>query len=280
MFNPASMLKFLSKFQRTGEAEIVSHWINASANRILKDNIEKQGARFKNKLLALLDGGTITEPVFESIDYEVLDQPSHMFSLLVDTGYLCPVSRAGEDEFELKIPNKEVRYGYREMIDSIAGIKGEILNDLCASLIEGRTEKFEEKLNEILAGAASFYDFAEKENSYHNLMMGALLYVMGRFHIDSNREAGDGRYDIAMIPNERYRGKYRPIIIEFKVAQASASKEGKACSDGELLALAEEALKQIESNRYAAGFAHMYEKEDFLLVGIGAQGKRCKVTVR
>jgi hypothetical protein len=270
MFNPASILKFLSDFQDTGKIKLSPYWINSSANRILKDNIAKQSVTFKDKLLTLLDGGTITESIFESIDYELLHKSSYLFSLLIDTGYICPVNHVDGDVFELKIPNREVLYGYRDMIESITGTDGEKLEILCANLIEGKTDKFEKELNAILLGVSSFHDFSEKENSYHNLIMGALLYLLGRFSIYSNRESGLGRFDIALIPNEKFKNKYRPVIIEFK-----AARDNKENTYDELKELARQALRQIIGKKYAAGYARTYAQEDFILVGIGAQGKNC-----
>jgi hypothetical protein len=274
MFNPASILKFLSDFQDTGKIKLSPYWINSSANKILKDNIAKQSFTFKEKLLTLLDGGTITESIFESIDYDLLHKSSYLFSLLIDTGYLCPVTHVDGDLFELKIPNREVLYGYRDMIESITGTDGEKLEILCTNLIEGKTDKFEKNLNAILLGVSSFHDFSEKENSYHNLLMGALLFLLGRFNIYSNRESGLGRFDIALIPNEKFRNKYRPVIIEFKTAKDNAES-----TYDELKELAQYALRQIISKKYAAGYEQMYAEEDFLLVGIGAQGKNCAAVI-
>ncbi|MDR1688883.1 MAG: ATP-binding protein [Clostridiales bacterium] len=280
MFNPASILKFLFEFKRTGKIKFSPFWINTAANQILKDNIAKQSGKFKNKLLTMLSGKTIKESIFESIDYDTLYKQSHMFSLMIDTGYICPVSQVDVDLFELKIPNEEVIYGYKEIIGLIVGTDENTLETLCTNLVSGNTEKFEETLNKILLSVSSFHDFSEKENSYHNLVMGALLYLMGSFTIFSNRESGLGRYDIAMFPKEHSKNEYRPIIIEFKAAREKAQ-----CSYDDLAELARKALEQIKTKKYAQpnenasayGNAHAYKPEDFMLIGIGAQGKQCAV---
>ena len=60
------------------------------------------------------------------------------------------------------------------------------------------------------------------------------------YHINSNRESGDGRYDIQLIPkNDLLPGI---IIIELKAE--------KNCSESELKKLSETALKQIEDKKY------------------------------
>ena len=59
------------------------------------------------------------------------------------------------------------------------------------------------------------------------------------YHINSNRESGDGRYDIQLMPkNDILPG----IIIELKA--------DKNCSESELKKLAATALKQIEDKKY------------------------------
>ena len=61
------------------------------------------------------------------------------------------------------------------------------------------------------------------------------------YHINSNRESGDGRYDIQLMPkNNLLPG----IIIELKAE--------KNCSESELKKLSETALKQIEDKKYDA----------------------------
>jgi len=144
-------------------------------------------------------------------------------------------------------------------------------------LVEGNIERFEEQFNKVLIGVSSFHDFVEKEKSYHNLMIGALLYMLGIYHVRSNRVAGRGRYDIAMIPTEMFKDKNRPVILEFKVAKEPLKE--KEYSEEELLALANDALLQIKDKSYIAEYEDKYQKDDFLLVGIGAQGKRCRVVI-
>jgi hypothetical protein len=275
MFNTVSILKFLDRYFKTGNKMLSPYWMNASTNTILKDNIVKQDIAFKAQLLTMLDGNIIEESIFENIDYEMLHKPEYMIGLLIDTGYLCPIRQLAGNLFEIKVPNEEVMYGYRDIIDLILGADGATLKSLCSHLIAGKVIQFEEHLSKVLLQVSSFHDFSERENSYHNLMIGALLYLLERYKIRSNREAGLGRYDIAMLPSNTYRNKSRPIIIEFKAALESVKE--KEYSQDELLILAQKALNQIEERQYYSEFADIYRKDEFLLIGIGAQGKRCKV---
>ena len=280
IFNTSSMLKFLDEFHMTGETYLSPYWINTSINNILKENIKKQGSRFKEMLLSLLEGSTTTQALFENVDYDNLHKPAYILSLMVDTGYLCPTRKMGGDVYELRIPNEEVLYGYRDMVDSIIDIEGDILDELCATLSACNSpdgvEKIEVLLNRVLSQVSSYHDFSEKENSYHNFLLGALLFMLGRYEVKSNRESGHGRFDIVLIPHEVFADAYRPIIIEFKVAKEKLSV--KEYCDDELLKLAESAIDQIIRMKYYDGFTDKYGKGDFVLIGIGAQGKRCRVS--
>ena len=92
-----------------------------------------------------------------------------------------------------------------------------------------------------------------------------LCALLGGFYTTSNRESGDGRYDIQlMTKNDRLPG----IIIELKAE--------KNCSGDELTKLSETALKQIEDKKYdtemtAKGVKTIYK------YGVAFSGKTVKV---
>ena len=107
----------------------------------------------------------------------------------------------------------------------------------------------------------SFYD-AGAEGVYHGLMLGLIALMDNQYKIKSNRESGDGRYDISLIPREQ---RYPGIIMEFKWK--------KNLSDDELDVLAVEDLNQIAEKRYDT---EMIEKgiADILRFGIAFSEKR------
>ena len=89
-----------------------------------------------------------------------------------------------------------------------------------------------------------------------------------QYKIKSNRESGDGRFDVCLIPREK---RYPGIILELKWKEK--------LSDVELEKWAIEALEQIEKMRYN------YEmKEDgiaeILKFGIAFSGKKVNVKAR
>lgn len=86
-----------------------------------------------------------------------------------------------------------------------------------------------------------------------------------QYKIKSNRESGDGRYDISLIPREK---KYPGIIMELKW------KKGLAADALETLAA--EALIQIDDKRYDS---EMREDgiENVLKLGIAFSGKGIRI---
>ena len=86
-----------------------------------------------------------------------------------------------------------------------------------------------------------------------------------QYHITSNREAGNGRFDIQMLPlNKKLPG----ILIELKA--------GKDCNEEQLDELAVTALKQISDRQYHVEINAQGVKE-ILQYGIAFSGKCASV---
>ena len=65
---------------------------------------------------------------------------------------------------------------------------------------------------EYMNNSMSFFD-AGSEGFYHGLTLGLVALLDNHYIIKSNRESGDGRFDIRLFPRDlRYPG----IIMEFK----------------------------------------------------------------
>lgn len=108
----------------------------------------------------------------------------------------------------------------------------------------------------------SFYD-AGAEGFYHGLVLGLIALMDNQYKIKSNRESGDGRYDISLIPRE---DRYPGIIMELKW--------NKDLSVDALSGLADEALAQIDEKRYDAEMKED-DIQDILKFGIafGKEGE-------
>lgn len=114
---------------------------------------------------------------------------------------------------------------------------------------------------EYMDKSISFYD-GGTEGFYHGLMLGLIALMDNQYKIKSNRESGDGRYDICLIPREE---KYPGIIMELKWKEK--------LSEAALVSLAEEALVQIDELRYDSELTED-RIADIIKFGIAFSGKK------
>lgn len=240
MYNPWSVINFFRH-----ENQPKPYWGNTSSNGLLQEILPEAREKRLQEMKTLLQQGTVWTPVNERIVYsDVRQDDLALYTLLLTTGYLTVVDETQDDEepiYELRIPNKEVRSLYAsEILNRIAsGVGRKDFANMRRSMVTGQTKEFEYELQQILCGMVSVYDTANKESFYHGLMLGlvAMLYG-GSYKVDSNRESGYGRFDIALTP----RDKAHPgVIMEFKVAETPEGMEARA----------QEALQQIDKKAYA-----------------------------
>ncbi|MBO4556958.1 MAG: PD-(D/E)XK nuclease domain-containing protein, partial [Elusimicrobiales bacterium] len=93
------------------------------------------------------------------------------------------------------------------------------------------------------------FDLTE-EKDYHNFFVGLLAASSSGYEVKSNRESGEGRYDIMLFPKTP---DLPGIIFEIKHFKATkALQKNKDKMQTALKAAAIEALKQIDSKNYAA----------------------------
>lgn len=97
------------------------------------------------------------------------------------------------------------------------------------------------------------------------MILGLIALMDNQYKIRSNRESGDGRYDICLIPRD---GKHPGIIMELR------SENG--LNEEELKALSAEALNQINDKRYDTEM-RSDGVESILKLGIAFSGKKVKI---
>ena len=103
------------------------------------------------------------------------------------------------------------------------------------------------------------------EGFYHGMVLGLVASLSSRYFIRSNREAGDGRFDLQLEPKDL---KLPGILMEFKAAREA--------SDTSLSNLAEEALSQIEKKQYATELSERGVSQ-IVTYGIAFSGKQVVV---
>ncbi len=269
VYNPWSVIKFIFDLLANINVFPSSYWANTSSNSIVKSLIEKANDETKAEIETLIEGKTIEKSIHEDITYdEVYDSIDNLYNFMFFTGYFKKISERIEDDaryLELAIPNKEIKYIFREKILKWfnAKIKAEDLSKVYTSVLKGDVEVFQTEINRLLRKTISFND--AYENFYHGFVVGVLSGIDG-YIVKSNREAGDGRSDIYIRPLSIFQ---RAVIIEIKVCDKPK----------ELFTKCDKALEQIEKMKYEE---ELNEEgyEDIIKYGMAFYRKDCLIKVK
>ena len=266
VYNPWSVINFVSSCRRNRNALPRPYWSNTSSNDIVRILVEKSDLSVRREIETLIEGSSITKPVHEDITYEDMQSTQdNLWNFLFFTGYLKKLREFQEEEniyIEMTIPNREVRYIYKNTVLHWFEEKTEKkeLSPLYESILNGDAGKMAEILSENLMETISFYDY--QESYYHGFLAGMLKNI-GNYIVLSNREAGNGRPDI-VLKYPSIRGK--AVIIEIKVA-GSWKELKKKCT---------EALKQIEEKDYEAELRRE-GYQNIMKYGVAFYKKECMV---
>lgn len=248
VYNPWSTLNF---FQNNCAPDL--YWTNTSGNGVLGELAATSDPKTLEKLYQLLepDGG-IEEPIDTSTVFADAGLPAGeaVWSLLYLAGYLTTDDTQLPNDNELlrrlRIPNREVQRVFSsEVIARFARQAGgrDRLRELHAALRDGDTEIVAEELEDVLLNSASHFDLL-RENSYHMLMLGLMFGMRGYGDPLSNREAGRGRFDIRIQPEDPDSNPV--LILELKWARPDSPEAS------DLPILAEAALTQARERTYAS----------------------------
>lgn len=266
VYNPWSVINYMERIYEKEDAFPTIAWANTSSNNIVKDLIYHAGETEKDEIETLLNDGTIVKPVHEDITYEdIYDSPDNLWNFLFFTGYLKQVKQEMIDDvvyLTFAIPNKEVKGIFREKISGWFRdeVKGKDLTSLYQAMLNGEEEVFQKKLNEELQSTISYMD--SKEAFYHGFLLGLLANLDG-YKVKSNREAGDGRFDICVLNSDETKP---PIILELKISDMFKKMESEA----------ERALEQIENHQYDGELSEDGYTES-IRYGIAFFKKKCRV---
>ncbi len=269
VYNPWSVINYVYDIFYKNTEFPKPYWSNTSSNSIVRELIENADDNTKKELEELIGGRTIEKPVHEDITYaDIYKSQDNLWNFLFFTGYLKTVEKKfiGRQIYLLmKIPNQEIIYIYENNIQEWfnSRIKTADFSGLYKAIISGDTKAFEDYLREQLHGSISFMDSAE--NFYHGFLLGILTGLQGYEKL-SNRESGEGRYDIVLKP---YDERQPAIILELKRVQKFTEMEDTC----------QEALQQIEDKHYDAGLLD----EGYMVIkkyGICFCKKSCMVMVK
>ena len=268
IFNPWSVINYFNN-----ACEPRAFWQSTGSNDIISEVIAKADADIYERLTSLVGGKSFTTYIDTSVIYpQIKNYPSTIYSFLLVAGYLKAIKTtaaiSGDFMCEVALPNKEILFVYNKEIlrklDNI--IPQSTAISIQEAIYSGNGVKLQTLIQTLLTQSVSCYDTAG-ENFYHGFMLG-LCALLGGSYTTSNRESGDGRYDIQLMPrNDILPG----IIIELKAE--------KNCSESELKKLSEAALKQIEDKKYdtemtAKGVRTIYK------YGVAFSGKTAAVAAK
>ena len=202
VYNPWSILNFLD-FK-----ELRAYWVDTSGNDLI-NNVLK--ITTKNVIIALeklFNGEGLKQNISGTSDLSKILGNDEIWELMLFSGYLTIKERIDQDNYILRLPNKEVKTLFRKTFIETYIARGGKLSFLMESLIENRIEDYEDNLQEVLLTSVSYNDTRRgNEAFYHGLIMGMGLYLEGEYITKSNIESGLGRYDFSVEPkNKNKRG--------------------------------------------------------------------------
>ena len=267
IYNPWSVINFVQhgcKFQR--------YWINVSGNSILQVLLKNVDDTRYEELQSLLRfrEAYVDTMMDEGIIYPDIETDDNaLYMMLLTTGYLKAIEtwqdRRGRWWCRLQIPNREVLLAYEdEVLAKVAGPSNRVpLFAMLNAMTAGKASVFQKHLSKILRDMVSYHDTAQPESFYHGLMLGLTVLMEGEYRVESNRESGYGRFDLAFFP---LHPGTPGVILELKAAGSEAELEEKA----------REALQQIAEKEYCAELSRQGVK-DIWHYGIAFHGKKVKL---
>ncbi|MDR1059827.1 MAG: ATP-binding protein [Clostridiales bacterium] len=273
LYNIFSVVNYLKRGQldrywgNSGTMGIVANAIHSGAAGAPARGVsggpgDAAGAGRLNTLARIVSGEQAAVPVAQlSSLAQINADDASLYSLLIQAGYLAIVE-SSFNRAVVCVPNQEMRVIWKDFIFNAAMPNcGQPMIDL---FLERDSERFAAALEHIMSYALSYWDLGGNlEQVYHIFLLGGLVFsdpLFDKAKTKSNREAGDGRYDIWI---ERNGKNY---IFELKKCGSAA--------EAEMEAMAEHALAQIDEKRYGA---ELDGSKPIWKVGIACFGKQCKV---
>ena len=268
VYNPLSILKYIK------EKELESYWINTSGNGLIMEIIANSDDRVIKDLEKLFEEKELETTVDLELDMGKSLLESDIWSLMLSSGYLTIKEKLGDDNYIIKIPNKEIRSFFKKAFIKMIFRGTRYVEDVKRALLTKDLESFEIAFQNMVLESISFHnttlnmkkeegkevdELAYSEVPYQMFMLGFLTSMQDKFFVTPEQESGLGRADILLEPRNKNGVGY---ILEIK-----ATRKNNRISN-----LAKRAHKQIDSK--------IYETElrkrgvvDIVKIGIAFRGK-------
>ena len=256
--NPWSTLMYVKNITQDVSFKPISFWANTSGNDIVVKYIQNGDKKLRKEFDLLMNGQSLIKYIKPELTYREMDNINNIYSFLLLTGYLKVIKDRGENQYELVIPNKEVYEIYKQSFmsyfeDYTTSRKGELYQEF----VDGDAKKVNLLLNDILLRSISYFD--NQESFYHGFLVG----LLNDYEVVSNRESGNGRFDVCVLP-ENILGTV--VLIECK----------HSISEDDLIDDAKEGARQIVEQKYLE--EHKFKKyENVIGYGISFYKKQCYV---
>jgi len=262
IYNPWSVLNYFDN-----DCEPRPYWLDTSSNDIIAEIVRDLPHDTVQTLEGLLgeDASAQVKMTRELGPYaQIRDRKETLYALLVSSGYLKCCSPVVDGYCRVAIPNRELSMVFvDEIMSKVSNGMRVGPDDIARSLINSDPKAFCEAVRRFLVESVSFFDGAA-EGFYHGLLLGFLAILRNRYRVLSNREAGEGRFDIALVP---LVPGFPGVIIEVKAAKTA--REG-------LKRLAAEARRQVDEKVYPAAMASE-GVSDVLKLGLAFYKKRVEL---
>ena len=231
IYNPWSTLNYIKNKSYDHDFKPLSFWANTSSNDLVVNYIQNGDKGSRNEFEKLMNNEPLIKYIKIELTYREMDNINNIYSFLLLTGYLKAIKDLGDNQYELVIPNKEVYEIYKQSFMSYFKDYTIARKDkLYEALTQGDTKEVNEILNDILIRSISYYD--NEESFYHGFLIG----LLHDYEIRSNRESGNGRFDLCIYP-ETILGT--AVIIECKHSTALKN----------LIKDAKQGIEQIEQKK-------------------------------
>lgn len=258
IYNPWSTLMYVKNITQDVSFKPISFWANTSGNDLVVKYIQNGDKKLRKEFDLLMNGQSLIKYIKPELTYREMDNINNIYSFLLLTGYLKVIKDRGENQYELVIPNKEVYEIYKQSFmsyfeDYTTSRKGELYQEF----VDGDAKKVNLLLNDILLRSISYFD--NQESFYHGFLVG----LLNDYEVVSNRESGNGRFDVCVLP-ENILGTV--VLIECK----------HSISEDDLIDDAKEGARQIVEQKYLE--EHKFKKyENVIGYGISFYKKQCYV---
>lgn len=258
IYNPWSTLMYVKNITQDVSFKPISFWANTSGNDLVVKYIQNDDKKLRKEFDVLMNGQSLIKYIKPELTYREMDNINNIYSFLLLTGYLKVIKDRGENQYELVIPNKEVYEIYKQSFmsyfeDYTTSRKGELYQEL----VDGDAKKVNLLLNDILLRSISYFD--NQESFYHGFLVG----LLNDYEVVSNRESGNGRFDVCVLP-ENILGTV--VLIECK----------HSISEDDLIDDAKEGARQIVEKKYLE--EHRFKKyENAIGYGMSFYKKQCYV---